>query len=311
DPDGVEGAIDTLRGYDIPLSIDTMEKQNIERALDSDIDMIMSFDHRLLNQFNDIKTPIVVIPKKETIPKDYNKKIQILEENIKLAKSRGFKNIIADLILEPLNFGFTDSVTAYRIFSNNHKMPILLGTGNVTELMDADSVGINALLSGIAMECDASIVFTPEQSDKAQGSTNELATASKMMYLTRRRGSAPKDLGLDLLRLKDKRVKREEFKEELYNNAGVIQAKMNKRHGYDPKGFFKIFVGEDIKAVHYKKEKPKFVIKGASAKEISDMIFSMALVSDISHALYLGRELEKAEVALKTGKSYVQDMGVF
>ena len=311
DSDGVGRAIEALREYNIPLSIDTMEKENIKKALDCDIDMIMSFDHRLLNQFRDIETPAVIIPKKETIPKDYNKKIKILEENIKLARDRGFKNIIADLILEPVNLGFADSLTAYKIFSNTHKMPLLLGIGNVTELMDADSVGINAVLSGIAMECNASIVFTPEHSDKAKGSTEELATASKMMYLAKKRGSTPKDLGIDLLRLKEKRIRRDEFNEELYKNTHALQADMIERHDYDPKGYFKIFVDDEIKAVHYKDEEPKLVIKGSSAKEISDTLFSLSLVSDMSHALYLGRELLKAETALKTGKSYVQDKEIF
>jgi len=311
DPDGVENAIEVLREYNIPLSIDTMEKENIKKALDCDIDMIMSFDYSLLNQFRDIETPVVVIPKKETIPKDYNKKIKILEENIKLARDRGFKNIIADLILEPVNLGFADSVTAYKIFSNTYNMPLLFGIGNVTELMDADSVGINAVLSGIAMECNASIVFTPEHSDKAQGSVGELATASKMMYLAKKRGSMPKDLGIDLLRFKEKRIRREKFNEELYKNTPVFQADIIERHDYDPKGYFKIFVDDEIKAVHYKDKEPKLVIRGNRAKEISDALFSLSLISDMSHALYLGRELLKAETALKTGKSYVQDKEIF
>ena len=311
DPEGVERTIKTLRPYNIPLSIDTMDAENIEKALDCGIDMIMSFDQRLINRYIDLETPVVIIPKKEAIPKGHKQKIKILEENIKIAENRGFKNLIADLILEPLNFGFTESAAAYKIFSETHKMPILMGTGNVTELIDADSVGINALLCGIAMECNASIVFTPEQSDKTRGSTNELASASKMMYLTQKRGSSPKDLGIDMLNLKDKHLRREEYRKEAYKDVKSIQAKNSEGHEYDPKGYFKIFVDEEIKAVYYQKDKPKFVIKGATAKEVSDTIFSMALVSDMSHAFYLGRELEKAEIALITGKSYIQDTDVF
>jgi dihydropteroate synthase len=35
------------------------------------------------------------------------------------------------------------------------------------------------------------------------------------------------------------------------------------------------------------------------------------LVSEFDHAAYLGRELEKAEIALTTGKAYVQDIALF
>ena len=34
-------------------------------------------------------------------------------------------------------------------------------------------------------------------------------------------------------------------------------------------------------------------------------------MGSLEHAVYLGRELEKAEVCLKLGKSYVQDVDVF
>jgi dihydropteroate synthase len=35
------------------------------------------------------------------------------------------------------------------------------------------------------------------------------------------------------------------------------------------------------------------------------------LVTRLDHAAYLGNELAKAEIALKTGKSYVQDNSLF
>lgn len=311
DPEGVEEVINLLKDLDVPLGIDTMEKRNIEMALERNIDMIMSFDRELLTYFGDIKIPTVIIPKEGNIPKGSKEKVQILEENIELARENGFENIIADLILEPMNFGFTDSIVAYKNFADRHELPILMGIGNVSELMDADSVGINALLCGIAMECNASIVFTPEYSDKAKGGVKELASASKMMYLAKKRRSSPKDLGVDLLLLKEKRFKGDEFDEILYRGASYIQAKGNEKHGYDPEGFFKIFVDDDIKAVHFRNRKPNLVITGKNAKEISDTIFNLDLVSDMSHAFYLGRELEKAEIALKTGKSYVQDLDLF
>jgi dihydropteroate synthase len=37
----------------------------------------------------------------------------------------------------------------------------------------------------------------------------------------------------------------------------------------------------------------------------------MGLVSTLDHAAYLGSELAKAEVALRTGKEYIQDSSLF
>ena len=84
-------------------------------------------------------------------------------------------------------------------------IPLFFGVGNVTELLDGDSQGANLLLSVLAMEVGASLLFTPEYSAKAKGSIHELAVASRMMVLAKGRQTPPKDLGLDLLILKEKR----------------------------------------------------------------------------------------------------------
>jgi dihydropteroate synthase-like protein len=209
-PEKIREVIPALKTLNVPLSVDTMEKKNIECALDEGIDLILSFDDVLLKQFKNVDAACVILPmKNDSIPEAPGERIEILGENLALAKERGFTKLIADPVLKPLNFGLADSIVAYRKFGDKFpNMPMLMGVGNVTELADADSVGINALLCGLASECGAAMVFTTEASDKTKGCVEELATASKMMYLSRRRGSPLKDLGLDLLRLKEKRKNR-------------------------------------------------------------------------------------------------------
>ena len=51
----------------------------------------------------------------------------------------------------------------------------------------------------------------------------------------------------------------------------------------------------------------KYTIVGDNAKEIFDTALDMGLVSRLDHAAYLGRELMKAELALRMGRSYSQD----
>lgn len=48
-------------------------------------------------------------------------------------------------------------------------------------------------------------------------------------------------------------------------------------------------------------------IVGKTAEEVAGTIVKLNLISDLYHAAYLGKELEKAEIALKTGKQYEQD----
>ncbi len=114
--------------------------------------------------------------------------------------------MIADPVLDPPALGLASSLREYILFREAHPtIPLFFGVGNVTELLDADSTGANALLAALGAEIGASLLFTPEYSAKARGSVHELAIASRMMILAQWRQTPPKDLGLDLLILKEKR----------------------------------------------------------------------------------------------------------
>ena len=59
------------------------------------------------------------------------------------------------------------------------------------------------------------------------------------------------------------------------------------------------------------KNKADLVIVGHSAKEVYEEIITKELVTRMEHAAYLGSELQKAEIAMITGKDYVQDFELF
>ncbi|MDP6459281.1 MAG: DUF4346 domain-containing protein, partial [Candidatus Hydrothermarchaeota archaeon] len=305
-PERVGELINMLRPLDVPLSIDTMEAGNIQSALDDEIDLVLSFDHDLLMKFSGVSTPCVIIPKKGNIPSSPEERLRLMEENMELARRRGFKNPIADLVLHPANLGLVDSLTAYKRYADEHDAPVLMGIGNVTELMDADSPGINALLCAAAVECRASLLFTTEAGDKTAGSVRELSTAVKMMYISARRKSVPANLGIDLLILKEKKIKRDALDKNAIMNIKKIKAASKKTVYMDEKGYFKIFVDEKINCIHYYKNTPHLSIEGKNAKEICDTIHNLGLISELDHALYLGRELTKAEEALIYRRSYQQ-----
>jgi len=104
--------------------------------------------------------------------------------------------------LEPSDI--MESFVAFREFAaRNPNVPLFVGVSNVTELFDADSVGLNAVLARLSSEVGASMLLATEKSDKAKGTVKEEVTAAKMMFLAKKRGSAAKDLGIDLLILKD------------------------------------------------------------------------------------------------------------
>jgi len=82
----------------------------------------------------------------------------------------------------------------------------------------------------------------------------------------------------------------------------------------DPKGFFVISInreGSQIIVEHFQRNKLTKKITGSSAEEISKTITNLGLIGDFQqtkeHAMYLARELQKAEIALKNGLEYEQD----
>jgi dihydropteroate synthase len=85
----------------------------------------------------------------------------------------------------------------------------------------------------------------------------------------------------------------------------------------DPQGVFRIMVdrnAETIVALHFatpQADKPSNIVKGETAEAVYAKIVEMGLVTRLDHAAYLGSELAKAEVALKTGKEYIQDRTLF
>jgi dihydropteroate synthase-like protein len=160
--------------------------------------------------------------------------------------------------------------------------------------------------------------LTTEKSDKTQGSVREVAIASKMMFLAKKRDSVPQDLYIDLLLLKDKKIREEPYSKEMEAKTQIVAANEEPKPVlFDEKGFFKIAVDrvdETIVAFHFsasQAKKPTVIVKGKTAESIYAKIVGMGLITRLGHAAYLGSELAKAEVALRTGKEYIQDRQLF
>ena len=95
--------------------------------------------------------------------------------------------------------------------------------------------------------------------------------------------------------------------------AKIINAHYDSRKEWimDKKGFFTIkpFPEEGVIRVRYydAKHRLRLVIEGKNAEEIYNTIVREKLISRLDHAAYLGSELQKAELAMKYNKKYVQD----
>ena len=80
---------------------------------------------------------------------------------------------------------------------------MLMGIGNITELTDADSPGINALLAAVVTELNIDYVLTTEVISWARGAVRELDLALKLMYYAHQNRLLPKDIDQNLITIKD------------------------------------------------------------------------------------------------------------
>jgi dihydropteroate synthase-like protein len=304
-PESIPGIVDAVkRATEMPLSIDSLEPEEIAAAVDSGVDLVLSLDAGNIEEAAPLlgAAAAVVLPtnmREGVLPRDARERVEMMHRNIALAREHGVENIIADLVVEPLLKPGT---------------PQLFGIGNVTELIDADSTGVFAAVAALAAEVGADMLHVPEYSVKNRSGVREAVEASRMMFLAERRGTLPKDLGVDLLVLKEKRWAEEPYREN--PEAETVQAAPETGFSADVKGWFKIAVDRglgEIAAIHYPlgEEEPDVVVKGRDSRAIYQTIIREGLVSKLDHAAYLGKELEKAHIALLLGRSYTQDRPLF
>ena len=321
-PYEVKRLIKTIRKtVELPVSIDTLDEEEIREGLKAKIDMVLSLTpytiknvKKLLDIEGARNVAYVVVPfePKEAKVRSAEERVEILTGMVKELRDVGARKIIVDPLVDPpISPGCFEAFATCRLFAlKMPHIPLMLGAGNVTELIDADSQGLNALLAVLAMETGVGLLLTTEGSAKTVNCVKELVTAAKMVSLARERQAPPKDLGVDLLILKEKRRKEEDYVRP--DGVKVVEAKGEGEPRRDPAGSFKVMVDRRrnlITLLHFKRGeiRPDVIIEGQRAFDLRDTIIRAGLVTDLKHAFYLGYELAKAELALKIGRSYVQD----
>jgi dihydropteroate synthase-like protein len=196
---------------------------------------------------------------------------------------------LADPILDPIHFGFTDSIVRYHAF--RAAMPgaeILMGVGNLTELTDADTTGITMMLMGMVSELRIRNILVVQVSPHCRTVAREAELARRILHAAREEGSLPQGYDPGLLALRDRRPFPNSPAEIAENAAQVADAN------------YRIEAAED--GVHIYNRDGHHV-----ARDPFDLFPQLGVEADGSHAFYLGVELARAQVAHRLGKRYAQD----
>ncbi len=316
DPERIGEIVGLIKeAFSVPVSVDTLDEGEIVEGVEAGAELILSVDFGNLEVVDSLseEVALTVIPtnvKKGYMPKSAKERV---ENSLKLRDillEKGFEKLLIDPLLEAaVHPGLMNSLLGYHLFREADSVtPMLMGVGNVVELADADSTGMNMLLAGIAVEENISCILTTEVSVKNTYSVNELVRGRNLAFVSNVKKAYPKDQGIDLLVAKSKLRG-----EPLEDMTGIPQIKAKPVKGFkmDPFGVFRIWVNhaeKEIIVIHYSAEgeKTKAFI-GDSSQNLYREILNQGLVSEMSHAAYLGSELSKAEACLKLGKTYMQD----
>lgn len=277
----LEESIAALKGAGLRVSVDSLDTDELLRGGRAGADYLLSLSIDTLWIADEVGSMPVLIPREPSNE-------QSLYDAIDAMRVRG-RGFLADSILDPISFGFTEAICRYdRLRKRFPDVPIFMGIGNVTELTDADTSGINAVLLGIAVELRASAVLTTQVSGHARRAVREADLARRLMYAAREQHALPVGFSRELMTVHDKRPFPDSA-EEIVEMARKIR---------DPS--YRIQISQD--GVHVYNRDGHHTSVDAFA-----LFPQLSVEGDASHAFYLGVELARAEIAWRLGKRYVQD----
>ncbi len=282
--EGFPGAGDVVRrlkDHGFTVSLDTFHHDTILEADRAGLDMLLSVNNTNMHLVPQLNCRVVVIP-------DFDQGLESLEKNI--AQLEGWNvSYIIDPIVNPINFGFAECL--HRFYETRRRHPeaeILMGVANLTELTDADTTGVNAVMAGFVTELKIDYVLMTEVISWARGAVREFDLARKLMHYSARNNILPKHVDDRLITVKDPPF--DPFTEQELRH---MQEQVRDKN-------IRVFTTEDAICAFNN----ALFVRGTDPQEIFDKLG----VTTAPHAFYLGRELERAALALRLGKKYTQEM---
>ena len=281
---GISVAVQRLRAAGLRVSVDSFNRAEVEAAVEAGAELVLSCNGTNVDWACQVPAEFVVIPDDLGNLDSWNETIQRLNE-----AGRAFR---LDPVLEPIGFGFAASLQRY--FETRRRFPdqpMMMGVGNLTELTEVDSAGVNFLLAALCEELRIGSVLATEVINWGTTAVREFDLARRLVRYSVENRVLPKHLGGQLVMLRDPKL-RALGEENLRLMAGQLT---------DPN--FRVFAegGE----IHLMNRDGYW--HGADPYEVFDQMRANVGKLDAEHAFYLGMELSKARTALTLGKQYIQD----
>jgi len=277
----MEEAIQALKQQGFTVSIDSLNSEDLLRGGKAGADYLLSLHENTLWIADEVAATPILIPEMHEDLASLDRAINIMQ-----GKNRPF---IVDPILDPIHYGFTESIVRYYEVRKKHPdIEMMLGVGNITELTHADTAGMNALLLGICSELNINQILATEVSRHACRAVKEADKARRIMYAAKEQDTLPKHIDASLMALHETSpfpYSADEIKEladQITDPSYRIQTSAEGIHLFNRDGFH-------------------------TATDPFDLYPKLAVENDPGHAFYLGVELARAEIAWQLGKRFNQD----
>ncbi len=268
------------------VSVDSFDHAEVAAATKHGAELVLSVNSKNRHAATDWGCEVVVVPDSPGDDVGFHETIEVLD--------RVGVRMRLDPILEPIGVGFAASLIRYSETRRRYpEQSIMMGIGNLTELTDVDSAGVNFLLLGICQELGIHSVLTTQVINWARSSVRECDLARRMVHYSHKHGVPPKRLSDQLVMLRDPKLKQfsavaiESLVESIRDNNFRIHAQEELIH--------LISAG-----LHLTDRDPFMLFEKLMQQGQSRDV-------DPSHAFYLGFEMAKASIALQLGKQYDQD----
>ena len=296
DPGGTwSGVGDTVRmllAEGFRVSIDSFNPEEVEAALAAGAELVLSVNGSNVEHARHWHQsfPTVEVVALPDTPSD----LESLARTVEQLASFGVKFRI-DPILEPIGFGFAASLGRY--IETRRRFPdaeIMMGIGNLTELTDVDTAGVNVMLAGFCQELGIRSVLTTQVINWARSAVKEFDLARRLVHHAVREKVLPKRLEPRLVMLRDPK---------LYEQGEAALAELARRI---TDRNYRIFAERgEIHVLN-----GSVYLRGTDPFELFEKMLAADPKLDAAHAFYLGYECAKAVTALTLGKAYTQDQAL-
>ena len=271
------------------VSVDSFDEWEVRQAIQNDASLVLSVNSTNMHQAIDWGVEIVVIPDAVEEEKNFFETVDFLTKHA--VKMR------LDPILEPIGSGFAKSLIRYaQVRERFPETAMMMGIGNLTELTEVDSAGVNFLLLAICEELDIRSVLTTQVINWARSSVHECDIARRLVHYSLSAGVPPKHLSNDLVMLRDVKVR--DFDEQTLARLAESLKDNNYRLFAQNGALHLISAGLHLTGTDPFKLFEQLMLETQSRNV------------DQGHAFYLGYEMAKAMTALQLGKQYNQDQAL-